>query len=418
MVLARARTHLISKNRAHKAGLEKVMQRRTIFIGAAAVCVVAGIAYGIVRNMEAATATPLGPAAQAVVVAVAAEESFVRSVTGLGTVQAAGTVDIHAQITGTVTKIAFTEGQAIRAGDLIAEIDARPYEAALIQAEAQLARDQSQLSNSQRDLQRFQQLSEKGFASGQQLETQRAAVNQLQAAVKGDQAAISKARTDLSYTRITSPIDGVTGIRGIDAGNIIRPTDTSPIVTVTQIEPVTAIFTLPAQNLDAVRTGMAQKALVAEAFDQANTTLLSRGELTVVDNQIDVKTGMVRLKATFPNKDRKLWPGAFVNVRLQTNTKSNAVTIPNIAVQHGTDGVFAFVVKPDNTVERRAVTVGGLNGDIALIEAGINAGERVVVDGYARLTQGARVRILPGNGKQSNDAHEAQDNARPAGVQG
>jgi membrane fusion protein, multidrug efflux system len=216
---------------------------------------------------------------------------------------------------------------------------------------------------------------------------------QQQALVKNDAAAISKAKTDLSYTRITSPISGVTGIRGIDMGNVIHSTDTKALVTVTQIEPITVVFTLPQQNLGPIQARMTTTKLPADAYDQDNEVLLSHGELTVVDNQVDQKTGSVRMKATFPNADHKLWPGAFVNVHLETDIRKNVITVPSVAIQHGLDGVFVFLIKPDNTVEHRPVTVGSIAGDLTLIESGLNDGDRVVTDGYARLTEGMKVRI-------------------------
>lgn len=380
--------------------------KRPVSFGIAALCVAAVAVYGVTRTAGHARDVPRGPAETPVVVATAQAQSFSITVNGIGTAQASGTVDIHAQITGAIDKIGFAEGQAVHKGDLIAEIDPRPYRAALAQAEAMLARDQAQLSNAQRDLARYLPLAEKGFASTQQLETQRSNVAQMTALVKNDEAAIEKAKTDLSYTRITAPMDGVTGIRGIDAGNIVHPTDTQPIVTITQIEPIAVVFTLPSQNLSTVQARMseAQKAggaLTADAFDQDNKEQLGHGKLAVIDNQIDPKTGTVRMKAEFPNADHKLWPGAFINVRLETSVRHDAVTVPSVAVQHGTDGVFAFVVTPDGTVERRALILGDVNGDVAMIEKGIAAGEKVVADGYAHLQDGTRVRIVSGNSEKT-----------------
>jgi multidrug efflux system membrane fusion protein len=376
--------------------------KRSLYIGVATLCIAAVAIYGFTRTVGHARDVPRGPAAAPVVVAIAQAQNFSVTVSGIGTAQASSTVDIHAQITGTIDKIGFTEGQTVHAGDLIAEIDPRPYRAALTQAEAMLARDQAQLTNAERDLARYLPLAEKGFASTQQLETQRSNVAQMTALVKNDEAAIEKAKTDLSYTRITAPMDGVTGIRGIDAGNIVHPTDTTPIVTITQIEPIAVVFTLPAQNLGTIQARMAASTLTADAFDQDNKEQLGHGKLAVVDNQIDPKTGTVRMKAMFPNTGHKLWPGAFVNIRLETDVRPDAVTVPSVAVQHSPDGVFAFVVTPEGTVERRALTLGDVNGDVAMIAKGISAGEKVVADGYARLQDGAKVRIVE-RGAEKNE---------------
>ncbi len=371
------------------------MRARYFILGGVALCAIAGTATVLMQSNGNTRGRGLNT--PTVVAAPAQQQDVPVFVTGIGTAQASGTVDVHAQITGTIGKIGFTEGQTVHAGDLIAEIDPRPYQAALEQADAALARDQAQLSNTQRNLERYLSLGEKGFASTQQIETQRSSVDQLEAQVKSDTAAISKARTDLSYTHITAPIDGVTGLRGIDAGNIVHSADTKALVTITQIEPISVVFSLPAQHLAAVQAGMAQGALEADAFDQDDKFALGQGTLTVVDNQVDPKTGGVRMKAVFPNKDHKLWPGAFVNVRLETAVKKDAVTIPSVAVQHGLDGVFVYVLKSDNTVEHRAVTVSETNSDTTLVETGLKPGEHVISDGYARLSDGAKVKVTLGN---------------------
>ena len=370
--------------------MRRVVLNRKILIGTVAACVVAGVGYGFMHSSS--QKAPRDAGSVPVVVTTAQRQDINIDVNGLGTVQASGTVDIHAQINGTINKIDFAEGQTVRAGDLLAEIDPRPYQAALAQAESTEARDQAQLANVERDLKRYTDLGE--FASAQQIETQRSMLAQTQALVKNDAAAISKAKTDLSYTRITSPISGVTGLRGIDAGNIVHTTDTKGIVTVTQIEPITAVFTLPAQNLGPIQARMASNKLPADAFDQENEIQLGHGELTVVDNQVDPKTGGVRMKATFPNTDHKLWPGSFVNIHLETDVRKNVIAVPSVAVQHGLDGVFVFLIKPDNTVEHRPVTVGNIAGDLTLIETGLAEGDRVVTDGYARLSGGMKVRIV------------------------
>lgn len=355
-----------------------------------------------------------------VVLAAAAHESVPVTLAALGTVQAFNTVEVHSQVTGTIDKVLFAEGQTVKQGDVIAQIDPRPLQAALGQAEAQLSRDKATLANAQRDLARYQALAKDGFSTVQQLDAQKAAVSQSQAAIEGDQAAVNGARANLSYARITAPIDGVTGLRGIDVGNVVHPADTTPIVTITTVEPITAVFTLPAVHLPTVQEQMAKGPLTAEAFDQDNKVKLETGVLKVVDNQVDPKTGTVRMKAEFPNTAHKLWPGAFVNVRLTVDTKEG-VTVPVSAVQHAAEGVFVYVIGADGKAQTRAVKLGETHGDTILVEDGVQAGENVVVDGQARLNQGSMTRVVPphqeGDGKTGEGKMGATpEGAKPAGA--
>ena len=348
-----------------------------------------------------------------VVLADATQESVPVTLAALGTVQAFNTVEVHSQVTGTIDKILFTEGQAVKQGDVIAQIDPRPLQAVLGQAEAQLSRDKATLANAQRDLARYQALAKDGFSTVQQLDAQKAAVSQSQAAIEGDQAAVNGARANLSYARITAPIDGVTGLRGIDVGNVVHPTDTNPIVTITTVEPIATVFTLPAVHLPTVQEQMAKGPLTAEAFDQDNKVKLETGVLKVVDNQVDSKTGTVRMKAEFPNTDHKLWPGAFVNVRLTVDTKEG-VTVPVTAVQHGAEGVFVYVVGADGKAQTRAVKLGETHDDAILVEDGVQAGEKVVVDGQARLSQGSMTKIVPPRQEGDGKAGATPQGDRPA----
>ncbi len=264
--------------------------------------------------------------------------------TGIGSVQAYNVVDVHAQVTGTIQQIGFVEGQTVHKGDLIAQLDPRPFQAALQEAEANLARDQANLSNAQLNLNRFTPLAKQGFASAQQVTDQASTVSQLQASVAADKAAIFNAATQLSYTTITSPIDGVTGIRQVDIGNIVQPTTTTPIVTITQVQPISVVFTLPQRDIPEVQAAMAKGNLKTLAYGQDDRTQLGEGNLLLVNNMVSQSSGTAELKATFPNPNRALWPGAFVNVRLIVADRRDGVTVPLSALQQGQSGPFVFVV--------------------------------------------------------------------------
>lgn len=327
---------------------------------------------------------------------------------GIGYVQAYNTVVVHSQIQGQITQIAFAEGQTVHAGDLLAQIDPRPYQAQLDQATANRDRDQAQLANAQLDLERYVPLAAKGYATPQQLATQKALVAQLTAAVKGDDAAIENAQVQLGYTRITSPIEGVTGIRGIDVGNIIHPTDPNGLVIVTQLQPISVVFTLPETDLPQIQQQMAKGPLSVLAFGQDGKTTLDQGTLEVLDNQIAQANGSVRLKAKFPNPQNRLWPGELVNIRLLIEIRPDALTIAAPAVQQGPQGAYVYVVKPDHTVESRTVHVAQIGSLRAVIDAGLSAGDEVVVGGQSRLQPGSHVTILEGQAAQDAIAQPTQ----------
>jgi multidrug efflux system membrane fusion protein len=310
---------------------------------------------------------------------------------GLGTVQAYNTVSIKSRVDGELVKILFKEGQDVKIGDVLAVIDPRPYDANYKQALATKAKDESLLSNARRDLVRDQGLIGKQFVSPQTLDTQQALVDQYVAQVASDQATIDYNKTQLDYTSITSPINGRTGIRNVDIGNIIHAADTTAFVTITQIHPITVIFTLPADNLPSVAKNLGAGSLQVVAFGRDNVTALAKGSLDLVDNQIDQTTGMVRLKATFPNDDGALWPGQFVNTSVLVSTRHNGLTVAATVIQHGPKGDFVWVVKPDKTVEMRDVTVAQTQNNVALIDKGLAAGEQVVVDGQYRLQSGSKI---------------------------
>ncbi len=314
---------------------------------------------------------------------------------GLGTALASATVTIKPQVDGVLTEVRFREGQDVRAGDVLARIDPRTYQAALDQAVAKKAQDAANLANARVDLARYTKLAATAYTSAQQADTQRATVAQLEAQVAQDQAAIDNARAQLSYTIIVSPIDGRTGIRQVDQGNLVHASDTTGIVVITTLRPIAVVFTLPQQNLPAVAAAQAQGAPEALALAQgdADGTPLDRGTLAVLDNQVDPTTGTIKLKAMFPNEHLRLWPGAFVTVRLLVQTRHDAVVVPSAAVQRGPAGPYLYVVGEDLAARRRAVAIGHEDPQASIVESGLRPGERVVVDGAARLSDGAKVSI-------------------------
>jgi membrane fusion protein, multidrug efflux system len=335
---------------------------------------------------------------------------------GLGTVQAFNTVTVRARVDGQVTKIAFTEGQDVHAGDLLAQIDPDPFRAALEQAVAKKGQDQAQLANAEVDVKRYADLLANQGVTQQQYDTQKSLVNQLEATVNADQAAIESAKVQLAYTTITSPIDGRTGIRQVDQGNIVRASEATGIVVITQLKPISVVFTLSAQNLPFIQQEMqatGDPGLPVEAVSQDNTTVLGQGKLAVIDNQIDVSSGTIKLKATFPNTDLRLWPGQFVNPRLRLSVRKGAVVVPASVIQRGPEGDFAFVIKDDQTADVRQVKLAPRLQDQVeqpevVVEEGLRPGEQVVVDGQYKLQRGSRVRTAEAPGKSQIRSPKAQ----------
>jgi membrane fusion protein, multidrug efflux system len=312
---------------------------------------------------------------------------------GLGTIQAFNTVTVTARVDGELQKIAFEEGKMVNKGDLLAQIDPRPFQAALELAQAQKAKDEAQLQSAKADLERYLTLAPENLASKQILDAQRASVAGLEAQIKGDQANIDNARTQLQYTTITSPIQGRTGIRRVDVGNNVRATDTTGIVVVTQLQPISLIFTLPEDALGVVGSALSAGAVTVEAMSRDGSKELDRGTVTLVDNLIDQNTGTIRLKAVFPNPQNKLWPGQYIDARVLVRTDKGALTIPSAAVQRGPDGMFTYVLKTDSTVEMRPVKVGEESGSVMVVQNGISEGEKVVISNQYRLQPGARVKV-------------------------
>ena len=319
---------------------------------------------------------------------------------GIGTVQALNTVNIRPMVDGPIVEIRFKEGQELHTGDVLARIDPRTYQATYDQAVAKKAQDAATLANAQRDLARYDKLVKSQYSTGQQADTQRATVASDDAQVRQDQAQIDSARTNLDYTTIRSPIEGRAGIRQVDIGNLVHSTDTTPITVVTTLRPIFVVFTLPQQTLPDVTQAIADDATSGgppvAALPQSGDTgaVLDRGHVSVLDNQVDQNTGTIKLKAIFPNPALRLWPGAFVNVRLTLRTDHNATVVPTQAVQRGSQGAYVFLAKPDGTVTRRIVTVSHQDDTSAVITAGVTPGDMVVTDGASRLTDGAHFKRL------------------------
>jgi len=314
----------------------------------------------------------------------------------IGSVQAFNMVTIKTRVDGQLVRVDFTEGQEVKKGDPLVQIDPRPYQAALEQAQAAKAKDEAQLVGAQADLDRYGKLVGSGYQSRQSYEQQQALVAQSQAAIKGDQAQIDTAQLNLAYSDIRSPIDGRLGARLIDVGNMVHAADPTGLVTIAQLKPIFVSFTVAQESAHKIRERQASAPLDVVAYGNDSKTVLAQGTLTLIDNAIDQTTGTIRMKASFANQDERLWPGEFVNVRLILSTRQAAPTVPAQTVQNGATGQYVYIIKADGTVERRDVEVAAVQDGIAVVTKGLAAGERVVVDGQYRLTNGARVKVEPG----------------------
>lgn len=401
----------IDREMKFHSGRRRVM-RRVISIGAV-ITVVVLVAIGtLAQSSSKPVQSAAHQAASAPAVPVVAQPVKQGDVpiymSGIGNVQAYNTVTVHTQITGPITDIAFTEGQVVHKGDLLAVIDPRPYQAQLDQAVANQGRDEAQRANAQQVYQRDLPLLAKGWVPDQTVETQKDQVAQYQAMVQSDAAQVESAKVNLSYTRLTSPIDGVVGIRQIDIGNIVHPTDPNGIVVVTQLQPISVIFTLPETDLPQIQQQMAKGPLTVLAYSQDNKTKLDQGTLGVLDNQIVQTSGSVRLKANFSNPDRRLWPGELVNARLLIQTLPNGLTVAAPAVQQGPQGAYVYVVNGDDTVASRPVTIIRQGNLHAVIGSGLKAGEKVVVAGQSRIQAGSNVTLLQGDAAQAALAQQTQ----------
>ena len=335
---------------------------------------------------------------------------------GVGTARALNTVTVRPQVEGKLIAILFNEGEDVPKGFVLAKIDPTTYQAQYDQAVAKKAQDEAQLANAKLDLERYIRLAQSNAVNKQQVDTTRAQVAQFEAQVRSDQAAIDNARAVLSYTDIVAPIAGRTGIRQIDEGNIVRSTDTSGLVVITQLQPISVFFNLPQQRLPELTRGMAEGQLLIEALAPDGKPL-DQGRVTVLDNQVDQTTGTVKLKAEFPNKQLQLWPGQFINVRLLIDTLRRVVVVPTAAVQRGPNGNYVYIVKNDETVMMRPITVTQQDDQQAVIETGLHAGEDVVTTGFSRLAEGTWVttasaesagQVGPGRGTKGKGKSKGQ----------
>jgi membrane fusion protein, multidrug efflux system len=328
-----------------------------------------------------------------VTIAIASQRDLPIYLTGLGTVQASYTVAIHSQVEGKLQEVSFTEGQHVKKGDVLAKIDPRLFQAALDQAKAKRAQDAALLAGAEKDLLRARMLTEKSAGTQQNLDQQQTKVEQLRASISADEAAIATAQTQLDYTMITAPTDGRIGVRQVDPGNIVRPTDASPIATLVLARPSAVMFTLPARALGDVRHAMARGGVEVTAFDQDNQRALGTGTLLLIDNLISQAASTIRLKAMFANDDEVLWPGDFVNARLLLETRSNALVVPSSAVQRGPQGLIAWIITEKNTAEMRKIAIGPTTGNLTVITSGLADGDRVVTDGHYKLQANSAVTV-------------------------
>ena len=366
----------------------------------AALAITAGVALPLVfEPAPAAVAQRRAANPQAVAVPVTAGTVLQADVPvvleALGTVQPSKMVTVKSRVDGQIVASDFTEGQNVKAGTTLFQIDPRPFEAALAEAVAAKEKDEAQLASAQDDLARSAQLARQGYKSQQTYDQDKSKVAQQQAAIKGDEAKIATAKLNLSYATIKAPIDGRLGARLVDPGNMVRASEAAGLVTLAQIRPIEVAFTVPQENQHKVREKQARGPLDVQAYGEDGKTLLSAGKLTLIDNQIDPATGTLKLKASFENADERLWPGLFVNVRLIVNTRRGVATVPAQTVQDGPNGPYAYVIKEDETVERRAVEIAAVQDGVAVISKGLTPGEKIVVEGQYRLTQGSRVRVAP-----------------------
>ena len=386
------------------------MKDRRIILVAVAVVVIAAIAF-FVRKRTATQRAGAAREQQAaanrqvpVIEAVVQRKDVPIYLDGLGSVTALKTVTVRSQVDGRLDKVLFREGQAVRAGDLLAQIDPRPFQNQLHQAEGALARDTAQLKAAKLNLERYRHLAEQKLIAPQQADDQAALVGQLEGAVQVDHATIDAAKLNLDYAAIRSPTDGVTGIRLVDPGNLVHAGDAGGLVVITQLDPIAVVFSLPQDELPRVMAQLAQAQLPVEAWSRDGAQKLATGRLALVDNQINAATATMRLKAIFPNAGRLLWPNQFVKARLQLTTRKDALVVPSTVPQRGPEGTFAYVIQPDQTVQAKPIEVEITEGDISVVARGLAEGDHVVAEGQSQLRQGARVAARPAGGGQRPEA--------------
>ena len=375
--------------------MAKARKARWVVIGVLLVAAAAGyVVFDRVRHDKARAAAAASQPAEIPVTAGTAEtRDMPVYVRGIGTVQAYKMVTVRSRVDGQIVKVSFEEGQEVKAGDPLFQIDPRPFQATLDQATANKQRDEAQLAGAQADLDRYGKLVGQGFQSRQSYDQQKATVEALKGSIAADQAAIETAKLNLGFADIRAPIGGRTGSRQVDPGNLVQVGQNTALVSITQVKPIFVNFTVPQDQTDTIRTNQAREPLVVVAYAGDDKTELSRGTVTLIENQIDSATGTLKLKGTFGNADERLWPGEFVNVRLILATRKSSITVPQRTVMQGANDSYVYVVKADSTVERRAVQVAAAQDGVAVIEKGLAVGEKVVVDGQYRLTNGARVKV-------------------------
>lgn len=366
---------------------------------------VAAVGYFFVdqaqRDKARAAAASAGPAGVPVSIGVAEARDMPVYVRGIGTVQAYKAVTVKSRVDGQIMKVSFKEGQDVKEGDPLFQIDPRPFQAALDQAQANKQRAEAQLAGASADLDRYGKLVGSGFQSRQSVDQQKAIVDALKGEIAADEAAIETARLNLGYADIRAPIDGRTGSRQVDPGNLVQAGQNTALVTINQIKPIYVNFTVPQDWTDEIRLNQAKAPLAVIAYGTDDKTELAEGKVTLIENQIDSSTGTLRLKGTFENTDERLWPGEFVNARLVLSTRKDSIVVPARTVMQGANDSYVYVVKADNTVERRTVEVSGTQAGMAIVTKGLALGEKVVVDGQYRLTNGAKVRVdTAGDAKQ------------------
>jgi membrane fusion protein, multidrug efflux system len=366
-----------------------------------------GWLYTLGAQTDAGKQQTKGPLPIPVTIQTIQNSDFPVYLNGLGIVQPYNTVTVRSRVDGQVNKVGFRQGQMVNEGDLLVQIDPRPFQAALDMAQAKKAQDEANLKNAQLDLERYSTLAKQDYASRQQLDTQQAKVDQLNAQIKGDQASIDNAQTQLSYTTIRSPLTGKTGFRLIDPGNIVHATDQTGIVTIVKLQPISVVFTAPEENVGQINKALAAGTVPVIALSSDSTKTLGQGHLALVDNQVDQASGTIHMKATFQNKDDALWPGLSVATRLLVDTRKNVLVAPNAAIQHGPNGLYAFVLDKDSKVEKRDIEVGEEGASQTVVRKGLASGDRVVTSGQYRLTEGALVNPRNVNPSPSPDKEAA-----------
>jgi multidrug efflux system membrane fusion protein len=393
----------------------KRSKRRVFIIGLIVIAILAALIYYFTGSTETQRRSRFGGEGGPVpvLVAPAAKADVPVYLDAVGTTKALNTVTVSSQVDGKLLSVGFKEGDDVKKGDVLARIDPTLYQAQLDQAVAKKAQDEAQLTNARMDLDRYEKLATTNAINRQQADTQKALVAQYVALVQADQAAIENAQATLGYTTIVAPIEGRTGIRQVDEGNLVRASGATTIVVITQIKPMSVLFNLPQQDITQVNAAFAKGPLNVDALRSDNDAVVDSGTLRVVDNQVDSTTGTVKLKAEFPNKNLQLWPGQFVNIRLLIDTLKQVVTIPTGAVQRGPTGTFIYVVKDDNAVSMRPITVQKQDENQTVVSKGVEAGERVVTTGFARLTDNAKITISSGDGTPAAGANRPRQSRAP-----